>query len=462
MEQFVDLLHHIKNNLLKEKASDVVVSGVISDSSQIKFANNKIVKTGTESLINVGIFFVRDKKIVLTNFKELAGFSGDTPLDIAALNVIKKQTNNLTKKLVKFSKNLEPKKDYYGIAKGPFTYKKIPETFDNKIANLSEEKKVDFVISGINAALTEGAKRTNGIFQTAYNKNFLVTSHNVESQSKGTSAYFSIRALLDKESSGHNTSSERTLKNLDIENTAKFAGRIAKLSKNPVKAEEGIFDVVFAPMAIAVLLNRVGEATSIFDVEAGISFFANKLKSKVANSSVNLIDDATLAGGFGSITPDAEGVPTQRNVLIKKGILQTYLHNTSTAKKYKTKTTASAGLISPGPYNIILEKGNISKDNLFAFVKRGVYITNVWYTRFQNYAVGDFSTIPRDGMFLIENGKIKKPIKNLRVKENMLHLLQNISAVANDTKQITSWEVSIPVITPHVLVKNVLLTKPVA
>jgi PmbA protein len=136
--------------------------------------------------------------------------------------------------------------------------------------------------------------------------------------------------------------------------------------------------------------------------------------------------------------------------------LRTYLHNTSTAKKYKVKTTANAGLIGPSPSNLILEG---KKGNPFD-IDNGIYVTNVWYTRFQNYATGDFSTIPRDGMFLIENGEICGPINGLRISENMLNLLKNISVFGKNPQQITSWEAEIPVITPDVLIKNVRFTKP--
>ena len=67
-----------------------------------------------------------------------------------------------------------------------------------------------------------------------------------------------------------------------------------------------------------------------------------------------------------------------------------------------------------------LDAGDVSKDELFEDVKKGLYLTNTWYTRFQNYAKGDFSTIPRDGIFLIEKGKIKQSLKDLRISDNAL------------------------------------------
>jgi PmbA protein len=92
-------------------------------------------------------------------------------------------------------------------------------------------------------------------------------------------------------------------------------------------------------------------------------------------------------------------------------------------------------------------------------VKDGYYVTNVWYTRFQNYQTGDFSTIPRDAIFRIKDGQIVGSVKDIRISENMVELMGKVKAVGNDVKQIHWWEVNTPVFTPHVLVEGVNITK---
>jgi len=153
-------------------------------------------------------------------------------------------------------------------------------------------------------------------------------------------------------------------------------------------------------------------------------------------------------------------VPTQKNVLIDRGILKTYLHNTSTARRYKTRTTASAGLIAPQAANIILSKGNYSLDEMIRSVRRGIIVTNTWYTRFQNYRTGEFSTLPRDKALVVENGKIKCATRGIRIADSMPNLLSKVSAIGKDSRQILSWEVEVPVDTPPVLVKGINITRP--
>ena len=92
-------------------------------------------------------------------------------------------------------------------------------------------------------------------------------------------------------------------------------------------------------------------------------------------------------------------------------------------------------------------------------MNKGILITNLWYTRYNNYITGDFSTIPRDGMFLINNGKIVKSLKNLRVSDNMLRILNNIDKIGSNSEQVVSWEAENNITCPSILVKDVNITK---
>jgi PmbA protein len=92
-------------------------------------------------------------------------------------------------------------------------------------------------------------------------------------------------------------------------------------------------------------------------------------------------------------------------------------------------------------------------------MKSGLYITNTWYTRYQNYATGDFSTIPRDGIFRVENGEVTSPVREIRISDNMLGILSRVSGVGSDTQQIHWWETERPTFTPNVLVSDVTITR---
>lgn len=431
----------LKNKFIKLGMDDVVLSRHWNNSTQIKFSDNKVVKTGTELVDYISIFLVKDKRIFTTGIKDFSP----------------KHIEKVIKTSTKLIKKLPQKSDYHGIAKGPFKYKSLKEGYDRRVANIDS---VDLVNKAINASLKEGAKRTNGIFETHDTRYQLVTSNGVNEKEKETSLYFSIRSLIEQDSSGHITISSRTLKNFNPEKAGKESGRIAKRSLNPKPAKKGKYDLLFSPLAFAPLLSIVGEASSAFSVDAGLSFLTNKINKKISNNNVTIIDDPYYPNALRSTPFDAEGVPTKTLKIIDKGVLKTYLHNTSTAKKYKTKTTAHAGLISPEPWNIKLNAGKQSVDKMIKNIKKGIYITNIWYTRFTSYRTGEFSTIPRDGAFYIENGKIKYPIKNMRVSDTMPNILKSIQTIGNDLTQIRSWEAGLPVLTPSVFLKDIGITTP--
>ncbi len=438
------IAEYIIRQLRKKGADDVIVSAATEEASQLKFSNSAISTTQTWHAERLNIFLAIGKRLVNTTLREISEGAADDTI----------------RKMLKFVNAAVPNKEYMGIADGPFAYREIPETYDSRIVNLGDEA-VEILSRSIDIAHRKGAKRTAGVFETSAFSSYLLTSNNVEAEDRGTKAYFSIRAFVDKYASGHHICNSRVLRNFKPDASAERAAVIAKQALNPEPGVAGTYDVIFSPLPFANILDSIGKAASIFNVESKLSCFAGKLGKKVGSENVTLIDDGTLPNGLESVKFDDEGVPTQKNVIISKGVLKTYLHNTSTARRHKTKTTANSGLVTPNPFNIILEKGNFNKEEMIRQVKRGLIVTNVWYTRFQNYENGDFSTIPRDGMFLVENGKVTGAVKELRISDNLIRILQNVVALGSEQESVYGWEVEVPTITPPVLVKDVRLTKSV-
>lgn len=439
----LDLLNKIVKRSLELGADDVVASGEGSRTWQVKFVDNKIATSTSSYNEEVSLFISKEKRLGLTTITNLS----------------EKNIEESIAKLLRFTKKMQPNPEYSGIAMGPFKYKPLEGSYDWRVGVLSD-RAADFVESGVNSALEEGAVRASGVLRYDVEEDFLVTSNSVEASERSSGIYFSIRALVDKDASGHKVCCSTAVKDFKPEDAGRRAGQVAKMAVKPAKGEVGVYDIVYDPYPFANLLNIAIDSASIFSVEAGFSFLGGKLDKRVASKEVTLIDDGRMPCCLSSSKFDAEGVPTRTNVVIDRGILKTYLHNTSTAKKYGVRTTANAGLLSPKPWNAVLAKGSYKEDELFKEVKRGLYITNLWYTRFQNYEKGDFSTIPRDGIFFIEKGELTKSLKEIRLNDNMLRMLQNTAGVAKKQEQILGWEVEIPVVTPHVLVKGVRVTRP--
>jgi PmbA protein len=317
----------------------------------------------------------------------------------------------------------------------------------------------------INAALAEGARRSSGTLITSEWKRYVKTSAGAEGEDKGTSIELSIRAFVDDDASGQGISCGTRLEDFDAGSAGKEAARISTQAKNPVFGDEGKFTVVFGPSIMANFLNRVSDSASAYSVDVGLSFLKDKVGQKVASEKFTLVDDGRIPGGMYSYSFDEEGYPTHSTKVIDRGVLKTYLHSSYSVAKYGGELTGNAFFagggwgITPVALNAVIEPGEDSLDELFGQVGNGLYLTNNWYTRFQNYQTGDFSSICRDGAFRIRNGKIDQPLKGLRISDNMPRILQSISSLSKERQWIKWWEVTTPTYLPHMVVENVGITR---
>ena len=437
----MELPKYIINELKKKGADDVVISSSKSYTKQVRFSNNEINLNLSYSFDVFNIFASLKQRIISTSLRDLS----------------KKAADLTIKKILASAKNLPKNEDYKGIANGKFKYPKIEDNYDKNIDNVNP---IDIVEEAISLSINKGVLKCAGVLFATKSEDKIFTSNDIIGEDKKTHYYFSIRSMNSKDASGHSNAVSNVLSKLDYRNSAEESAEISKMSLNPKESPDGKFDVIFSPLAFAPLLKHTGDSASIYSIESGFSFFPKKLNERVANTNVNLIDDGTYRNGSGSSRYDDEGHPRQRTTVVENGILKSFLHNTSSAIRYKTKSTGNAGLISPDPTNFILMPGKLTKDDMIKNVKNGILITNIWYTRFNNYLTGEFSTIPRDGTFLIKNGEILYPINRLRVSDSLQRIYKNIIGLGKELKQIESWEAESPTVLPYVFVKDVNITKP--
>jgi PmbA protein len=287
----------------------------------------------------------------------------------------------------------------------------------------------------------------------------LQTSAGAFGVAKKSSLELSLRAFQSSLASGHAVRISGSEQDFRPSEAGEEAGRMAVLAKDPVNIEPGQYEAVLGPLVFADLVQHAGRMASAFSVDAGFSFLTGKMGQKVCSEQLTVCDDATLPGAYGSYAFDSEGLPTRRTAIIEKGVLKSYLHNSATAKKFGVESTANAGLIAPHAFNLTVDAGTRSVDELIRSVDKGIYVTNNWYLRYQNMQTGDFSTIPRDAMFLIENGQIGKSIKEMRISDNVLRILSDTSALSTERKWIKWWEVEIPVLAPTALVNDLRFTR---
>lgn len=98
----------------------------------------------------------------------------------------------------------------------------------------------------------------------------------------------------------------------------------------------------------------------------------------------------------------------------------------------------------PIPFHPVLKAGDWTVDEMIADTKRGLLLNNTWYTRFQNYMTGEFSTIPRDAILMIRDGEIVGAVKNIRISDNMLSFWKNVDALSKSVQEVYWWEEASP------------------
>jgi len=433
-----DLPEAVMRKALEMGADDVICTSASGDTKQIRFANSSVTASKSWASTSLGIYISKDRKILST--------------DVTMPSEIDRALDRLMTRV----KLMQPNEEFGGIARGRPKYRK--NVTDPILIPLVEEL-YDHVDAAVSAALGAGASRVAGVLYCRTQEIHQATSGGAIGSYASSALEISVRAMSDAMSSGHMVQSVPSHWKFDPARVGREAGELAVQSRNPEIGKEGKFDVLFSPMIFANILEHVGGSVSAGAVDAGMSFLGNCLGKRVASPDFSCFDDGTDPLSILSPPFDEEGVATGRTQLFERGVLKNYLHNTSTAKRYNVRTTGNAGLVFPNAWTVFMEPGAKSRDQLISQVDNGYYMTNTWYTRFQNYTTGDFSTIPRDAIFRIERGGLAGPVKDIRISESMLGLLERIVGVGNDPMLVHWWEVNNPVSCPHVLVKDVNITK---
>ncbi len=435
-ESVEGIAEKIMGEALRQDFSDVIVNAVSGDTRQIRFSENNIDIFNRWTETNFQLFLVREKKVVATTAKGIADYR-------EVLENARKTADVST-----------PNEEYAGIARSTSArncYTKERKAPDADLSGL--------VHDSINSAAGNGSTGCAGSLYNTFYTRFLITSSGIKRRESSASYYFSIRCFAGDGASGHSVVTSLSRSKFRPEKAALKASALARAALNPTEGQEGRFDTVLDPMVVAVLASQVGNMASAYAVISGFSCFAGKIGRKVASPLVTIEDDATRRL-YGFRAFDDEGVAVRRTPIIKGGVLKSYLHNTSTAKKFGTRSTGNAGLIAPESLMLSMKEGKSTQDDMIGDVRNGLYINNTWYTRYSNYARGDFSTIPRDAIFLIRRGEIAGSVRGIRVTENLISLMQRISDISREREHLSWWgESETPSTVPYAAVRRLNVTR---
>ena len=210
-----------------------------------------------------------------------------------------------------------------------------------------------------------------------------------------------------------------------------------------VKPKGGEMPVVMGAGGSGILLHEaIGHSFEADFNRKNTSIFSDKLNKTICNSDINILDDGTIPFNRGAVNIDDEGVPGQKTYIVREGVLTSYLHDRISAKHYQVNPTGNGRRESfrnmpiPRMRATYMEAGKYSEDEIIASVKNGVYVSKFTNGQVQ-IGAGDFTFYVKNG-FLIENGKLTQPVKDINIIGNGPKALADITMVGSNFKMDAS------------------------
>ncbi|HMK32993.1 MAG TPA: TldD/PmbA family protein [Nitrosopumilaceae archaeon] len=349
-------------------------------------------------------------------------------------------------------------------------FSSVDKTYDKKLAEISGVEASDIAQTMIDSAKHQKVTTISGSLNIVSESIEIANSTGLNCTDKGTYIAGNINVDSDFGSlpvSGVGAVSSRTSAGFSAETVGIDATKMCINSINPESCQSDEYSIIFEPYAIGEMLAFVFSSNfNLKTYSEKRSCFVDKLGKNIATENFNLIDDPHYPEGIGSKPFDDEGVLTLPRYLIKSGVFTNTFSDSFYAFKESKESTGNASRMGmpmgraaqpipfPLPHNLRIDGDRITKDEMIKNTKKGLIVGRLWYTYPVNPERGDFSCTARSGIKIIENGIIKNPGKSVRIVHNLPVLLQNISAIGDDTKNVLQWG-SLPCITPTVKVEGI-------
>jgi TldD protein len=230
-----------------------------------------------------------------------------------------------------------------------------------------------------------------------------------------------------------------------IEELATEVVRKAQFALEASQPEGGTMPVVLAAGAGGILLHEaIGHAFEADFNRKNESIFSDKLGQVICDTHINIVDDATLPHNRGSLNFDDEGVAGQRTYLVREGRLDSYLHDRISALHYGVAPTGNGRRESfrhlpiPRMRATYMEGGTATEEELIHSVRKGIYVRDFTNGQVQ-IGAGDFTFFVKSG-YLIEEGRLTRPVKDINIIGNGPQALADIEGVAaNPLVDNSTW-----------------------
>ncbi len=262
----------------------------------------------------------------------------------------------------------------------------------------------------------------------------VANSLGVDSAMASTSCRATVLSMGPDTGSGWASFAGRDASLLAPESLGGQAADLAQRSARPQALEPGEYEVVLAPEAVADIVQFLGwYGGSAKAVEEGRSFMTGHLGERLMSPVVTITDDALSQWALG-LTFDFEGMPKTRVALVEGGVAGTPVTDSYWSAKTGRPNTGHAlpapNAMGPIPLDLEMAAGDSTADSLIASVKRGVYVTRFHYVNIEDPVRATLTGMTRDGTFLIEDGRLTSPLRNLRFTQSAVEALSHVAGAS--------------------------------
>ena len=419
-----DLAKWAMGYALEKGCSDARVSIYSRTGSSIEYRDTQIdrLQHANESGMNIQLFVDSKYATYSTNRlnkKELEKFISN---GVDATRYLEKD---------EFRKLPKPERYYKGDGKGL-------DTFDKDVDKVSVDQKLALV-KDTTAEIYDTDPRLISVtssYGDSISGSYMVASNGFEGETASTSFSLSAGASIkdegDERPSGYWFDGSMFWKDLQKQGIGKTAYERTVRKLGQEKIASGVFPMLLDNTMSGRLISPIMQAINGNNIQQKNSFLIDKLGEKITSDKFTLIDDPHIPKASGARWFDGEGVATVKRTVIEKGVLRTYYIDTYSGAKMDVEPTVQSSSI------LTCAHGNKNFDQILASVNRGIWVTG-FNGGNSNNTTGDFS-FGIEG-FLIENGKVVKPLNEMNITGNLLTLWNNLVEVGNDPRLISSWRI---------------------
>ena len=322
--------------------------------------------------------------------------------------------------------------DFHGLV-SPDSPTHVP-TFDRETAEFSPAARAEAVALACGKAASLGLE-SSGFCRSGVQETAVMSTRGVRAYHASTFAGFLI-TVMGGDSAGWSKGGSWRVSEVDAGALAEEAIAKAVDSRDPRAIEPGEYTVVLDPYAVDDMLNALSRyGMGAQTVQEGRSWMNGILDTRAMSPLVSIWDDGTDMAGWPAPL-DAEGVPRRKTHIVREGVVKGPVYNSYTAGKEGMVSTGHQFSSGGGPLaaNLFMATGKESLEQMIASTRLGLYITRFHYIRLVHNRGCVVTGMTRDGTFLIEDGSIRHPVKDLRFTQSFVEALANVEAVGSEQK----------------------------